>query len=149
MPQKKKPKSCPEGYHASLKVNLLHFLSLTDYVGIQETIPPDPPQALSNCRQCLTTIAFNLTASQIAQLQGEKLNRARRQNPIPAAACQLAIRLAGERQELKYSFNGRKSDMPKYSYREIARMLVEEKQVQTPPDPAIVRRIVIAAGVTR
>jgi hypothetical protein len=149
MPPTKKPKVCPEGYHAGLKVNLLLFLAQTEYRGIQESIiSTDPSQALGNCRKCNTTLAFNLLPSQIAQLTGGKAKRRSHKSALSSAARDLALKLAAERRLGRFS-QGSYSTLSKYTYREISKLLVDAKLVDAQPDPAVIRRIVIAGGVSR
>lgn len=142
----KKPKSdhCDQGYHDGLKTSLVRFLAHADYIGIQECIPPAGPLAQANCRRCGTTLSVPVTPRQIAQLRGRATSqRGYYRFPLSNEAKALIVKLAGE----KTDSHGRQAH--RYSYEEIGALLVARKKCERKPDPATIRRVVVAAGIVR
>ena len=142
--KKTKPQICEQAYHESFRSTFVHFLASTEYVGIQECIPPDPPLALGRCRRCRTTISFRLSERQIAQLTGKAQTRTYYRFPLDEQAKKMIAKLAREIDSQRWGGAG-----PRYTFRQIAAKLVELKLAKSEPDPATVRRVVVASGVKR
>jgi hypothetical protein len=142
----KKPKTehCDQGYHDGLKTSLVRFLAHADYIGIQECIPPDGPLAQANCRRCGTTLSLPVTPRQIAQLRGRAVSqRGYYRFPLTDEVKGLIVKLAGEKAD-RYGHQ-----VSRYSYEEIGALLVARHKCQRKPDPATIRRVVVAAGIAR
>lgn len=145
----KKPKSdhCDQGYHDGLKTSLVRFLAHADYIGIQECIPPDGPLAQANCRRCGTTLSVPVTPRQIAQLRGRATSqRGYYRFPLSSEAKALIVKLAGEKE---VRADAGHQVVRRYSYEEIGEMLIARKKCERKPDPATIRRVVVAAGILR
>ena len=152
MATKRTPKPCRQEYHESLSVNILRFLSSTEYVGIQEAIATEQPKAMGNCRKCSAPLAFIVSPRQIEQLQGQKVQRDGARAKLSAKAARMILTLARERtQASDRTLWGYRNVTPgpKHTYRDIGQKLVELKLADRQPDPAIIRRIVLAAGIER
>lgn len=144
MGKRPKKESCDQGYHDGLKTSLVRFLAQTEYIGIQECIPPESPHAQANCRRCGTTLALPVTPRQIAQLRGRQTSqRGYYRFPLSEDAKALIVKLAGEKSD---RFGHQVS---RYSYEEIGAALVAKKKCERKPDPATIRRVVVAAGLAR
>ena len=144
MGKRPKKESCDQGYHDSLKTSLVRFLAHSEYIGIQECIPPEPPHAQANCRRCGSTLSVAVTPRQIAQLRGRATSqRGYYRFPLSADAKALIVKLAGEKAD---RFGHQVS---RYSYEEIGEILMAKKKAERKPDPATIRRVVVAAGLAR
>lgn len=144
MGKRPKKESCDQGYHEGLKTSLVRFLAQTDYIGIQECIAPDPPLAQANCRRCGTTLSVPVTARQIAQLRGRQTSqRGYYRFPLSDDAKALIVKLAGEKAD-RHGYQ-----VSRYSYEEIGEILIAKKKAERKPDPATIRRVVVAAGLAR